>query len=258
MAQQEHRISDGEEEATFLSPGHQPNMTVPFLPEFDPTSQFGRIAENSSMSPYQLEDLNPLASSDGPMPLLSSPLQSDASTSFDSLPSLVASEVKQTPLRPELMLPLQKPELQPQINQVVKSSPFDLFPEAGLQMEMELPSNQSHHGIMNPLLRADQQITMDQFVGMNHLSSFQIDPDRNQIVIFTTESTQISRSNCGTFVINESQGENTDCSSDGVSSNHPTGKRIHTFEEEDRNWWEGSFSHSTKSTAFLQLHEIAS
>ncbi|KAH0464584.1 hypothetical protein IEQ34_007370 [Dendrobium chrysotoxum] len=219
----------------------QPNTTVPFLPVFDPSFPFGYNVENFPMFRSQPLDSSPLVSSDGTMPLLWNSFQRDNSSSSSSQLSLATSELKQPSWELQPLFILKKHEPHQQISQVVNHSSLHSVPGAGLQMEMELPSNQSYYGIVNPSSWADQQLMMHQIVAMNHPWPFQTEAAHNQRVS-VTEPITISHPDCGTMMINGTQGTNTDCSIDtalrlhnvgvNLNSNHPTMKRNVAFEED--------------------------
>ncbi|KAL0921064.1 hypothetical protein M5K25_008095 [Dendrobium thyrsiflorum] len=203
-----------------------PNTTVPFLPGLDPSFPLGYNVENFPMFRSQLLDSSPLVSSDGTMPLLWNSFQSDNSSSSNSQLSLATSESKQPPWESQPLLILQKPESHQQISQVVNNSSLHSVPGAGLQMELELPSNQSYYGIVNPSSWADQQLMMHEIVAMNHPWPLQIEAAQNQMVS-VLEPLPIFHPDCGTMMINGTQGTNTDC-----SINHPTKKRNVASEED--------------------------
>ncbi|XP_020694885.1 uncharacterized protein LOC110108544 isoform X2 [Dendrobium catenatum] len=217
----------------------QQNTIVPFLPGFDPSFPFGYNVENFPMLRSHLLDSSPLVSSDGTMPLLWSSFQSDNSSSSNSQFSLATSELKPPPRESQPLLILQKPEPHQQISQVVNYSSLHSVPEAGLQMELELPSNQSYYGILTPSSWADQQLMMHQIVAMNH-------PWQNQRVS-VAEPIPISHPDCGTMRINGTQGTSTDC-----SINHPTMKRNVASEEDIAAPIEGS------ALSLVCLHPISS
>ncbi|PKU84526.1 uncharacterized protein LOC110108544 isoform X1 [Dendrobium catenatum] len=232
----------------------QQNTIVPFLPGFDPSFPFGYNVENFPMLRSHLLDSSPLVSSDGTMPLLWSSFQSDNSSSSNSQFSLATSELKPPPRESQPLLILQKPEPHQQISQVVNYSSLHSVPEAGLQMELELPSNQSYYGILTPSSWADQQLMMHQIVAMNH-------PWQNQRVS-VAEPIPISHPDCGTMRINGTQGTSTDCSIDtalslhnvgvNLNSNHPTMKRNVASEEDIAAPIEGS------ALSLVCLHPISS